>query len=407
MSANDSSVPGAGGSETLKPAGPTPAPPPSLLQLFVAFLRLGLTAFGGPAMVSFVRKMTVQDRHWLDEDTFRGGVALCQTIPGATAMQTTAYVGLRVRGVRGAAACYVGFGLPAFLLMLGLSFLYARFHSLPAVTAVFSGLRALIVALIAHAALTFGRAYLKRWRDLIIVALAAALFWLGLTPILVVAAAAVLGIGLSFGRVQAPRRQAVVHGRFRFFVLSAILGFAALVVIFLLVFDKVLFQLSLLMMKVDLFAFGGGFASIPLMLHDVVDVRHWMDHKVFMDGIALGQITPGPVVITSTFVGYIVRGPLGAVVATLSIFLPSFVIVIATAPFFARLNAYPLFRKAVSGILCSFVGLLVITAVRLGFAIPWTIPYTVLSAAAFAALFLRVDFVWIIVSGATLSLLLR
>ena len=118
-------------------------------------------------MVSFIRKMAVQDKHWLDEDTFRGGVALCQMIPGATAMQTTAYVGLRLRGVRGAAASFIGFGLPAFLLMLGLSFLYARYCSLPAVTAVFGGLRALIVALLAHASITFGRSYLKRWRDLI------------------------------------------------------------------------------------------------------------------------------------------------------------------------------------------------------------------------------------------------
>ena len=100
---------------------------------------------------------------------------------------------------------------------------------------------------------------------------------------------------------------------FRLIPLGAVLGSAALGLICLLVFDKRLFQLSLLMMKVDLFAFGGGFASIPLMLHDVVDVRHWMDQHVFMDGIALGQITPGPVVITATFVGYMFRGPLGAV----------------------------------------------------------------------------------------------
>jgi chromate transporter len=186
-----------------------------------------------------------------------------------------------------------------------------------------------------------------------------------------------------------------------------VLGFAACCLTFLFVFDRKLLQLSLLMMKIDLFAFGGGFASIPLMLHDVVDVRHWMDQHVFMDGIALGQITPGPVVITSTFVGYVVSGPPGAVIATLSIFLPSFVMVIATAPFFAQLNAFPLFRTAVGGILCSFVGLLIITAVRLGLAVPWTIPYVILSAAAFSALMLQVDLIWVIASGAALSLLIQ
>jgi chromate transporter len=186
-----------------------------------------------------------------------------------------------------------------------------------------------------------------------------------------------------------------------------VLGSAAVGLMCLLVIEKGLFQLSLLMMKVDLAAFGGGFASIPLMLHDVVDVRHWMDQHVFMDGIALGQITPGPVVITATFVGYIFRGPLGAVIATLSIFLPSFALVIVTAPFFARLNALPLFRKAVDGIFCSFVGLLLITAVRLGLAVPWTVSHGILAAAALAALLLRVDFIWVVISGAALSLLLR
>ena len=358
-------------------------------------------------MISFIRKMAVQENHWLDDDTFRGGVALCQTIPGATAMQTTAFVGLQLRGVKGAAASFVGFGLPAFLLMFSLSFLYARYQSLPAVAAAFGGLHALIVALIAYASISFGRLYLKRWRDLIIVAVAAALFWIGLTPVLVVVLAAILGIGLSFDKNETPKAPRVVHAPFRLVPLIVVLGSAAVALICLLVFETGLFQLSLLMMKVDLSAFGGGFASIPLMLHDVVDVRHWIDQRVFIDGIALGQITPGPVVITATFVGYIFRGPLGAVVATLSIFLPSFALVIVTAPFFARLNALPLFRKAVDGILCSFVGLLLVTAVRLGLAVPWTIPYWILAAAALAALLLRVDLVWVVISGAALSLLLR
>jgi chromate transporter len=111
-------------------------------------------------------------------------------------------------------------------------------------------------------------------------------------------------------------------------------------------------------------------------------------------------------VITSTFVGYVLSGPLGAVIATLSIFLPSFVMVISTAPFFARLNGFPLFRRAIDGILCSFVGLLVCTAVRLGLAVPWTIPYGIMATAALAALLLRVDLIWVVTSSAGLSLLL-
>ena len=101
--------------------------PPSLPQLFLAFLRLGLTAFGGPSRVAYIRKLAVERQQWLDEETFRASVALCQTLPGATAMQAAAYVGLRLRGTSGAGVSTIGFGLPAFLLMLALSALYASY----------------------------------------------------------------------------------------------------------------------------------------------------------------------------------------------------------------------------------------------------------------------------------------
>jgi len=134
---------------------------PSPWKIFLAFFRLGATAFGGPAMVAHVRSMVVQQNQWLDDETFRGGLALCQAIPGATAMQICAYVGLRLHGVRGAAASFLGFGLPGYLLMLALSILYARFNALSAVVATFGGLRALIVALVAQAAFTFGKLVLQ------------------------------------------------------------------------------------------------------------------------------------------------------------------------------------------------------------------------------------------------------
>jgi len=130
---------------------------PSLFELFRSFFRLGLTAFGGPSMVAYIRKMSVEQKGWLDNETFNQGVALCQMIPGATAMQSTAFVGLRSRGVRGAAVCFIGFGLPAFLIMMlvAAGYIYAR--NLPAVISAFSGLQAIIVALVANATLSFGK----------------------------------------------------------------------------------------------------------------------------------------------------------------------------------------------------------------------------------------------------------
>ncbi len=379
----------------------------SISDIFLVFLRLGITAFGGSAMVAYIKQTIVKDRGWLGEDSFKRGLALCQTIPGATAMQTCAYVGLELRGVPGAAAAFLGFGFPAFLLMLGLSAFYVEFRGLPAALSVFAGLRVLIVAIMANATLGFGRSNLKRWRDAVILAEAAAAFWFGVNPILVVLASALLGILLSIGdKAEAGK----VSGQKAPIPLRAVLlvaGFAVLALLIMFLFRPILAELSLLMMRIDLFAFGGGFASVPLMLHEIVDVRHWLDQKVFMDGIALGQITPGPIVITSTFVGYLTQGVLGALVATASIFFPSFMLVVITAPFFARLNAKPLFRKAVTGILSSFVGLLISTTLHMGVAIPWTLASAVLAVAAFAALLLRVDILWVVLGGGLVSFFLR
>ena len=151
---------------------------PSLSHLFISFLRLGATAFGGPAMIAYIRKMAVEKKHWLDDQSARDGVALCQTIPGATAMQMSAYVGFRARGVGGAAASFIGFGLPAFLFMMILSALYAQTHTLPAVVSAFNGLQAIVVALVANATLSFGRTSIKNWRNVINALIAAGLFWI-------------------------------------------------------------------------------------------------------------------------------------------------------------------------------------------------------------------------------------
>jgi chromate transporter len=168
--------------------------------------------------------------------------------------------------------------------------------------------------------------------------------------------------------------------------------------------DRRLFDLATIMLRIDLFAFGGGFASVPLMLHEIVDVRGWLDSKTFMDGIALGQVTPGPIVITATFVGYQIAGVLGAVVGTISIFTPSFLMVLVTVPYFDRLQHSLLFRRALRGILASFVGLLVAVAINFGLAVSWTVPGAILTLAALAALRLKVDVLWVVLAGASIAI---
>jgi chromate transporter len=287
--------------------------------------------------------------------------------------------------------------------MVVLSILYTHTHNISAVISTFSGLQALIVAVVANAAISFGKTSLKNWRNALIAIIAAGLFGLMVNPAVIILMAALLGIllnGRQHVQARAPRIAGVPQTTIQLTVLFLIgvIAFGALYF-----FQKPLFRLASLMSKIDLLAFGGGFASVPLMFHEVVEARSWMDGSTFLDGIVLGQFTPGPIVITATFVGYLVNGLLGALVATIAIFLPSFLLVIGVTPYFDRLRASPHFVKAVGGILCSFVGLLVTVTIRFGFNVHWDAAHIILCTAAFGALLLNLDILWVVLAGTAIS----
>jgi chromate transporter len=378
---------------------------PSLGKLFLSFLRLGATAFGGPAMIPYIGKLAVEQKRWLDDQTFREGVALCQAIPGATAMQTAAYVGFRARGVCGAAASLIGFGLPAFLLMLGLSAFYAQSHNLAPVVSVFNGLQTVVVAIVANATVSFSKTSLKGFRDVVLAAIAAGMVALQWSPILVILLAALLGLLLY--KSDSPPRLSVssVRQSISARAVLTVASVAALALVLLFLFERKLFDLAAIMFRIDLFAFGGGFASVPLMFHEIVEVRAWMDAQTFLNGIALGQITPGPIVITATFIGYIVYGLLGAILATVSVFLPSFLIVVGVVPYFDRVRKSLYFTRAIRAILCSFVGLLLAVTFRFALNISWDAPRVLLAAAALVALLFKVEIIWIVLAGTVISII--
>ncbi len=396
---------------TQRPAGgippPRSSPSPSATAIFGSFLRLGITAFGGPAMIAHIREMSVKRNKWLTEETFKDGVVICQSLPGATAMQMAAYVGLRARGVRGAIASYAGFGLPAFLLMLALAVFYSGSRELPLVVSLFQGLQVMVVAIVANATFHFGRDIGKKPEDLVLAGVAAALFWLGVSPFAVIVGAAIAGVFLFKDPALLPpsaKKEGDAGKVPRPIVVFMILACAGVVGLYFA--DRKLYLLAVIMLRIDLFAFGGGFASLPLMFHEVVNAMGWMDGKTFMDGIALGQVTPGPIVITATFVGYLVRGFCGALVATAAIFTPSFVVLVAVTPFFDRLKNTRHFSGATRGILASFVGLLFYMTIRFAVAVPWETSKILFGIAVVFALARKMNILHVVLIGSALSIVI-
>lgn len=391
--------------------------PPTLRELFLTFLRLGATAFGGPAMLPVVRTLVVERKGWMDEAAFRSGVALCQAVPGATVMQVASYVGLRLRGTPGMLAGFFGFTLPAFLMITLLSAMYWKNRELPAVMAAFIGLKAVTVALMVSGLIDFGQRYLRMGMDWVIGAGVCGLTLLGTHPIVPVLAAAAAGVvvyrdgdaaptvqpGGTPGTAHRPNTQgtqAALRG-----LLAGLAGVAvALAVLAALRPD--LFALAVSMLRTDLVAFGGALAALPVMRHEVVHLRGWMSDAAFLDGVAIGQVTPGPIILTAAFIGWRVDGLVGSVVAGLAIFTPSLFFMLGAERLVSRIEHSRIYRRAVRATLAGFTGLLGYLAITVAQALPPTPLPAVIGVAAFAALRAGVDVLYVVGAGALASWLL-
>ena len=352
-------------------------------------------------MIAYVRKQVVEKNTWLSESVFDSGVALCQAIPGAIIMQVAAFVGLKTRGIKGAIISFIGFGIPSFLMMLALSVLYKHLKNVSLVESVLAILRVVIAAIVAHAAFSFGKLNFRSINDAVISLIAAILFFIKLHPAIIIVVAGFLGLILSKPNMikysNTGRSRTI-----RVFIILLILVILCLFILFFI--NKSYFTLATLMLRIDLYSFGGGLAAVPIMLHEFVDLYGWFDNKTFLDGIILGQATPGSIIITATFVGYMRFGILGSVVSTICVFTPSFLILMGLVPFFDKLSTYPQFKKVVNGILCSFVGLLAVTTWHFASDIHWSVVNTILAIVAFFLLLYKVDVIWIILGAVLLAL---
>ncbi|WP_353683884.1 chromate efflux transporter [Thermodesulfovibrio sp. 3907-1M] len=372
-------------------------------ELFFSFLKLGITAFGGPAMVAYIKEFAVQKKKWLDGKTFQEGVALAQAIPGATAMQVAAYVGLKARGISGGIASFTGFGLPAFILMLILSALYEKTHSVSQVAAIFTGLQVIVVAIVANATLSFAKPVIKSIGEIVVAVFSFLLFFFKTNPFLIIIACFLISQLIFKDRANIETKNLK---RLNFKGIGSLILIVTSGLIFLFFFDKTLLSLALLMMKIDLFAFGGGYASLPLMLHEVVDRLQWLDGKTFMDGIALGQVTPGPIVITAAFVGYLLKGSAGALVATLAVFTPSFLIMAFASEVSEKIKNSKVFIRAKRGLLASFTGLLLFATIKFAGAVTWDWIKLFIVLIGFLCLLRKISIFYVVVITGLFSILI-
>lgn len=314
-------------------------PFPAVLRYFV---RLGTLGFGGPiAVVGYMQRELVEQRRWIGKQDFLDGVALGQTMPGPLAAQVAMWVGYLKRGTLGAAATAVAFIAPSFLMVSAVAAVYAHYSGLPLVQSLFYGIAPAVMAIIAIAAYKLVRLTDDRdWRawaiSAVVFAVTAAT---GREPIYLIVGAGLLMIALDARpRLRKPRILGRAHARPSSETLRGwvALPWAAKATLGAAASGGVLLSLGLFFLKTGALVFGSGLAIVPLLRDGVVAQHHWLTQAQFLDAVAMGLITPGPVVITAAFIGYLVAGPLGAVVAALAIFTPIYLGVVVPGRWFVR-----------------------------------------------------------------------
>ncbi len=340
----------------------TPPPPPpgpddlhtvTLRRFLGYFIGLGTWGFGGPiASVGYMQRDLVERRAWLSRDDFLDGVALGQTMPGPLAAQVVMWLGFLRRGTLGALATSAAFIAPSFLLVLGVAVAYAHYQGLPVVQALFAGIAPAVMAIIAVAAYKLARLTNRRdWRLWTISAVLAVVTAVTGAEIAVLFIAA----GLFMIAVDAPPRW-LRRPRPPTVGLAPGLGPLAAKTLAASATGGTLVALGWFFLKAGAFIFGSGLAIVPFLREGVVHDHHWLTDSQFLDAVAMGLITPGPVVITATFIGYLTTGFPGALVGTVAIFTPIFLGVVLPGRWFIRHRDNPQIKAFVTGATAAAAG---------------------------------------------------
>ena len=315
------------------------------------FARLGSFGFGGPiALAGYMHRDLVGERRWYSEDEYQQGLAISQAMPGPLAAQLAMWLGYLERGWLGAAAVSVPFIVPPFLIVTVVAVVYSRYQGLSVVQDVFFGVAPAVLAIIAIASYKLARATNKRdpilWGIAAVQAVATVLT--GKEIVWPFLAAALFGAIYYGGGLPRLSRSANTIAPLP--LLAAVKGFAWIGS------GASFAALSLFFLQASAFTFGSGLAIVPFLRAGLVEERGWLSESQFVDAVAMGLITPGPVVIMATFAGYLVHGVLGATVATLAVFLPVYLFVVIPAPLFRRYERHPRLVGFVKGATAAAAG---------------------------------------------------
>lgn len=390
---------------------------PSLQFLFWTFLKIGSTAFGGlMSLISVVEKVVVEQLKLLTHKDILDGISLAAFLPGPIATNVVAYIGYRLRGGWGSFVTLAGVILPSFVLIVGLAIAYSNVGTIPAINKVFLGFIPAVTAIIVSTAWQMSLKEIKGWREAYIAVISALLLLRvggAYLTILIIFCSGLAG-WLLFGR---PRNtfEAISKKQYKpslklqlsavFLLLCALLAYIAPS----LILEKyTLLKIFATFAGISVMLFGGAYVGIPLMQEIVVHDHSWLTQQEFSYAIALGQITPGPIVISAAFIGYKVGGILGALVATIGIFYPPSLLMVTSTELLERVKESPDIQAALRGIRPAVIGMIFAAASVVGKTAPlhW-ISLAVFIASLFALVRLRVNVMWIIPTAGLVSLFLE
>jgi chromate transporter len=366
----------------------------SRARFMLYFLRLGATGFGGPiALAGYMQQTLVEERRWIARKDYVEGLALAQLAPGRLAAQLAIYLGYVRGGVLGATLVAVAFILPSFLMVWAISAAYVTYGGLAWMQAVFYGVGAAVIGIIVRSAykltkLTLGRNSLQ-WAIFGVLAVATA--WTEREIVWLFLLAGILSLAAT------DHRPIVLAGVIPAVAAAPVAAVAGSVL-----------ELFWFFMKAGAFVFGSGLAIVPFLYGGVVQEYHWLNDRQFLDAVAVAMITPGPVVITVAFIGYLVAGVAGMTAAAFGVFLPVYLFVIIPAPYFRRYGGHPAIKAFVAGVTAAATGAIAGAAVvlaRRALVDPWTVAIGLITLVVLTRW--KISELWLIASAAACGLLLR